>query len=178
MELLSCGDRRLSPPLAKYPCLVAHTLEADQEDKQLLYTIHDPLTQYPCRIPELHSRRFEGCFHDWVVLSSFPKRCMWSIWNPSTSKIISLPPLILEDGNYKSLGQCCLTSAPDDPNSVLLLTRYNKPTILLCRLDGKRDGRIKSLRWTKISYAKQLNLFNHIAKHLYTRMHENWVNET
>ncbi|GKE29228.1 hypothetical protein Tco_1444612 [Tanacetum coccineum] len=81
---------------------------------------------------------------------------MWSIWNPLTSKIISLPPLILEDGNYKSLGQCCLTSAPDDPSSVLLLTRSDKPTILLCRLDGKRDGKIKSLRWTKISYAKQL----------------------
>ncbi|GJY53676.1 hypothetical protein Tco_0445340 [Tanacetum coccineum] len=81
---------------------------------------------------------------------------MWSIWNPLTSKIISLPPLILEDGNYKSLGQCCLTSAPDDPSSVLLLTRSDKPTILLCRLDGKRDGKIKSLRWTKFSYAKQL----------------------
>ncbi|GKC60560.1 hypothetical protein Tco_1088158 [Tanacetum coccineum] len=33
-------------------------------------------------------------FHGWVILFDYPENVMWSLWNPLTSKIIRLPPLI------------------------------------------------------------------------------------
>ncbi|GJY04405.1 hypothetical protein Tco_0370345 [Tanacetum coccineum] len=77
---------------------------------------------------------------------------MWSLWNPVTSKIIHLPPLILKDGDSESIEQCCLSAPPDDTTSILLLTRTNKTTFVFCYLGNKR----KKLRWTEMSYAKQL----------------------
>jgi hypothetical protein len=69
-----------------------------------------------------------------------------------TSKIISLPILVLEDGEYESIRQCCLSAPPDDPSSILLLTTTNKSTFLFCPVDSKRED----FRWTEMSYAQQL----------------------
>ncbi|KAJ0670612.1 hypothetical protein HanOQP8_Chr13g0476521 [Helianthus annuus] len=149
---ISCrpaGDR--IPPLSgKHVWLVAQTLEAeDMIGDQIFFSIHDPLSQYRCRVPELVGRRIRGCFHGWVIMSNHPYNVMWSLWNPLTSKLTRLPPLNHEDGD---ISECCLPSPPDDPGSILLLTRKVKPTFVFCRLDRKR----KRLRWTEMSYAKQL----------------------
>lgn len=79
-------------------------------------------------------------------------RTMWSLWNRLTS-IIHLPPLILEDGDCdEPIKDCCLSSPPDDPESVLLLTcRTNKSTFVFCQLDRKK--------WTEMSYAELLKQF-------------------
>ncbi|KAL6506991.1 hypothetical protein OROHE_022126 [Orobanche hederae] len=148
---VSCGGSgsevcyQLPPLSAKYPWLVAHGTE-----DQTFYTINDQLHRYRCQIPELIGRNIRGYFHGWVVLSNL--NVMWSIWNPVTCKMIHLPPLILKDESYESGLDCCLSSPPDDPSSVLLLTRTAKPTFIFCRLDYKRKG----LEWNETSYAKQL----------------------
>ncbi|PWA63441.1 hypothetical protein CTI12_AA355820 [Artemisia annua] len=149
---VSCGGSgsevcyQLPPLSAKYPWLVAHGTE-----DQTFYTVNDQLCRYRCQIPELIGRNIRGHFHGWVVLSN-RNNVMWSIWNPVTGKIIHLPPLILKDESYESGLDCCLSSPPDDPSSVLLLTRTAKPTFIFCRLDYKRKG----LEWNETSYAKQL----------------------
>ncbi|KAJ0958280.1 hypothetical protein HanPSC8_Chr01g0037191 [Helianthus annuus] len=151
---LSCGlvCDQLSTLSVKYPWLVAQNLEDDTKD-QIFYTMHDPLSRYRCQIPELFGRCIRGCFHGWVILSSnHPHNVMWSLWNPVTSKTICLPPLVLKDGDFESIKQCCLSSPPSDPTSVLMLTRTKTPTIVFCRLDRKR----KRLRWKEMTYAKQL----------------------
>ena len=125
--------------------------EDEEEDNgyQIFYTVHDPMSHYRCQIPELLGRHIRGCFHGWVVLSNGDK---WSLWNPITSKFIHLPHLILKDGDFDDIAHCCLSSPPDGPGSVLLLTRYRNPKIVFCRLDRKR----KRLRWTEMSCSKQL----------------------
>ncbi|XP_076915107.1 uncharacterized protein LOC143574342 [Bidens hawaiensis] len=143
------GDR-LPPLSGKHVWLVAQMLEADDMiGDQVFYTAHDPLSQYQCRVPELLGRRIRGSFHGWVILSNHPHNVMWSLWNPLTYNLISLPPLDLEDGD---ISECCLPSPPDDPGSILLLTMKGKPTFVSCRLDRKRQ----ELKWTEMSYAKQL----------------------
>ncbi|XP_071708049.1 uncharacterized protein [Rutidosis leptorrhynchoides] len=77
---------------------------------------------------------------------------MWSLWNPVSLKIVRLPPLILKDGDGECIDECCLTAPPDDPTSVLLLTRNDASTFVFCQLNCKR----KRMRWTEMSYAKQL----------------------
>ncbi|PWA84602.1 hypothetical protein CTI12_AA005490 [Artemisia annua] len=77
---------------------------------------------------------------------------MWFLWNPVTSKFIRLPPLLYKDGDSHDIGQCCLSSPPHDPNSILLVTRSKKPNFVFCRLDHKR----KKSRWIEMSYAKKL----------------------
>lgn len=149
----SCRDR-LS---VKYPWLqVAQNLEAEVDDAkyQISYTMHDPLSLYRYQIPELLGRHIRGCFHGWVILSNnHPHNVRWSLWNPYTCKLIRLPPLILKDGDFESIGQSFLSSPPyNDPTSVLMLTRTKKPTIVFCHLDRKR----KRLRWKEITYTKQL----------------------
>ncbi|GJT65732.1 kinesin-like protein NACK1 [Tanacetum coccineum] len=67
-----------------------------------------------------------------------------------TSKTIRLPRLKSED--YKFIAQGCLSSSPDDPSSVLLLTRIDKPIIHFCQLERKQ----KRIKWMKMSLAKQL----------------------
>ncbi|GJS85466.1 hypothetical protein Tco_0752007 [Tanacetum coccineum] len=69
-----------------------------------------------------------------------------------TSKVINLPTLTLKDGDYESIGECCLSAPPVDPSSIFLLTRTNKSTFLFCWVNGER----KMLSWTEMSYAKQL----------------------
>ncbi|GKD08622.1 hypothetical protein Tco_1188307 [Tanacetum coccineum] len=143
------------PPLsAKHPWFVAENLGADEDSfrDQYFYTLHDPLTKYQCQIPELLGRRIRGYYHGWVILSDHLQNVMWSLWNPVTSKMIHFPPLILNDGDSESIRECCLSAPPDDPSSVLLLTRSNKPTFVFFRLEGKR----KKLRWIEMSYASQL----------------------
>ncbi|GJU18874.1 hypothetical protein Tco_1146840 [Tanacetum coccineum] len=129
------------PPLsAKYFSLVGPNLEPQNED-----TIHDQFLHDRRRIPELLGRRIRGCFHGWVILSSHPESDRWTLWNPVTSKTIRLPRLVLKAENYKFIAQGCLSSSPDDPSSVLLLTRIDKPTILYCRLQGDNEIVVKSL---------------------------------
>ncbi|GJZ35633.1 cation/H+ exchanger, CPA1 family protein [Tanacetum coccineum] len=143
------------PPLsAKHPWFVAQNLGPDEDNSgdQYFYTLHDPLTKYRCQIPELLGRRIRGYCHGWVILSDHLRNVMWSLWNPVTSKMIQFPPLILKDGDSESIGECCLSAPPDDPSSVLLLTRTNKPTFVFLRLVCKR----KKLRWIEMSYATQL----------------------
>nr|GEV79601.1 hypothetical protein [Tanacetum cinerariifolium] len=77
---------------------------------------------------------------------------MWSLWNPVSSKIICLPPLILKDGELAFIKECCLSLPPEDPKSILLLARTDKPTFVFCRLDSKRNR----FRWIEMSYDKQL----------------------
>ncbi|GJU31021.1 hypothetical protein Tco_1174610 [Tanacetum coccineum] len=139
---------QLLPLSAKYPWLVAQNLGAEEDvsTDQIFCTFHDPLFKYQCQIPELTGKRIRGYYHGWVILSDHPASVMWSLWNPVTSKMINFPPLILKDGDSISVGQCCLLAPPDDPTSILLLTRTNKPTFVFYRLDSRR----KKLIWTEI----------------------------
>lgn len=151
---ISCGPvyDRLPPLSAKYPWLVAQSLKSKEEEEmgdQLFFNIHDPASYYQCRIPELLGKRIHGSFHGWVILSN---HVLWSLWNPMTSKIINLPPLMLNDGDPTSIKECCLSLPPNNPNSVLLLTRRDKSTFVFCWLAHTR----RKLRWTELSYAKQL----------------------
>ncbi|GJS53975.1 hypothetical protein Tco_0627337 [Tanacetum coccineum] len=157
MEQISCD--RFPPLSARYPWLISQNLEDDNQD-QYFYTIHDELPHYQCRIPELLGKLVQGCFHGWVVLSNHPQNNKWSLWNQVTSKMITLPTLILEDGNYESIGQCCLSAPPDDPSSLLLLARSNKSTFVFCQLGSK-------FRWTEMSYAKQLKRLSFDGKLLH-----------
>nr|XP_043611443.1 uncharacterized protein LOC122583065 [Erigeron canadensis] len=75
---------------------------------------------------------------------------MWSLWNPITSRLIRLPQL--QDHEKGDSYDCCLSSPPDDPSSILLLAVIGKPIIFFCRLNCKR----KKLRWTKMPFANQL----------------------
>ncbi|GJU54601.1 hypothetical protein Tco_1228315 [Tanacetum coccineum] len=122
----------------------------ERQWRQFFYTIHDPLVNYRCRSRELLRKRIRGYYHGWYILS---KKKTWYVLNPITYKIIRLPPLILKDGrDSKSIKECCLSLPPDDPSSVLLLTRTDKSTFVFCRLAGKR----KSKKWTEISYIYEL----------------------
>ncbi|KAM0065509.1 hypothetical protein Hdeb2414_s0003g00115561 [Helianthus debilis subsp. tardiflorus] len=142
---------RLLPLVAKYPWLQLALSENDVD--KIRYNMNNPLSYYPCRIPVLMGRRIRGCFHGWVILSSHPDNVMWFLWNPETLKTIHRPPLVLKDGDFESIGgDCCLPSPPDETGSVLLLTRAEQRTFVFCRLDRKR----KRLRWTEMTYAKQL----------------------
>ncbi|GKC91430.1 hypothetical protein Tco_1152079, partial [Tanacetum coccineum] len=156
MEQISSGlvCDRLSQLSSKYPWLISQCLEAkdhDTEDK-FFCNIHGELPPYKCRIPQLLGTRIRGCFHGWVILSNHPHNVKWSLWNPVTSKTILLPHLILKDGDYDSIGQCCLSAPPNDPSSIILLTRTNRSTFVFCRVHSKR----KKSRWIEMSYAKQL----------------------
>ncbi|PWA83159.1 hypothetical protein CTI12_AA170110 [Artemisia annua] len=150
---ISCGPvyEQLPPLSAKYQWFVAQSPEADKDDTgdQFFYNIHEPLSYYRCRIPELLGKRIRGSFHGWLILSNDN---MWSLWNPVSSKIICLPPLILKDGESAFIKECCLSLPPEDPKSILLLTRTDKPTFVFCRLVHKR----KRLGWIEMSYDKQL----------------------
>ncbi|PWA68716.1 hypothetical protein CTI12_AA302230 [Artemisia annua] len=150
MEQIS-SDR--FPPLSsKYPWLIAQSIQDDEKQDQFVFcTIDNELPHYRCRIPELLGKRIRGFFHGWVILSNHPQNNIWSLWNHVTSKIISLPTLVLEDGEYESI-KCCLSAPPVDPTSILLLTTTNKSTFLFCPVDSKRED----FRWTEMSYAQQL----------------------
>ncbi|KAL6586477.1 hypothetical protein OROMI_001465 [Orobanche minor] len=146
---------------ASYPWLIAQNLEAeDNTSDQIFCTIPDQLSHYQCRIPELFGRCIRGYSEGWVILS---KKFVWSLWNPVTCKIIHLPPLILKDGDSECMGQCCLSSPPDDPSSVLLLTRTTKPTFVFCRLYFRRN----IFRWTEMSYSRQLKNITGFFCYLY-----------
>ncbi|KAF5774036.1 hypothetical protein HanRHA438_Chr13g0606381 [Helianthus annuus] len=125
---------------------IAQNLESNT---QLVYTTDIQHSSYECRINELHGRRISGCFHGWVILSDHYDNVLWFLWNPLTSKLIRLPPLTPKE---KDSYECCLSSPPDDQASVFLLFSDTTPTIAFCRLDRKR----KRLKWTQMSYAKQL----------------------
>ncbi|KAJ0695109.1 hypothetical protein HanPI659440_Chr15g0616371 [Helianthus annuus] len=147
-KLIACGTQ--FPPLsANYPWLVAQN--PDGSRYQTFYTIPDQQYHYNCRIPELLGRLIRGHSHGWVILS---KKNTWSLWNPTTSKIINLPPLSLNDS--ESVGQCCLSSPPDDPTSVLLLTITGERTFVFCQLGYKLDR----LTWTRRPYNRQLTRIN------------------
>nr|GEV97170.1 RNA-directed DNA polymerase, eukaryota [Tanacetum cinerariifolium] len=131
-------------------------LDAEDEIQvQIFYNVHDPLRYYRCQIPELLGKHVRGCFYGWVILSNHPRNVMWSLWNPVTSKVINLPRLIYKqsDSDDDDIDCCCLTSPSDDPNSVLLMSSVRKPHFVFCRLHPKK----KKLRWTEMSYAKQLS---------------------
>ncbi|XP_076923084.1 uncharacterized protein LOC143585102 [Bidens hawaiensis] len=119
----------------------------------------NPQHHCQCRINELHGRRIRACFHGWVILSNHSDNVLWSLWNPLTSKLIPLPPLIYEE---KRSHECCLSSPPGDQDSVFLLTTVNMSTIVFYRLDRKRE----KLKWTELSYAKQLPSISGIDRFL------------
>ncbi|KAK9073797.1 hypothetical protein SSX86_006391 [Deinandra increscens subsp. villosa] len=129
----------------KFPSqwFIAQNLESDT---QIAYTIDNMQYSYEYRISELQGRRIRACYHGWMILSNHPDNILWSLWNPLTSKLIHLPPLINED---KHPHECCLSAPPDDQGSFLLLTKAKVPTVVLCRLDCNR-------KWTEISYDEQL----------------------
>ncbi|GJS25033.1 hypothetical protein Tco_0453665 [Tanacetum coccineum] len=143
------------PPLsANHQWIVAQNLDAkDETEVQIFYSVHDPLRHYRCQIPELLGKHIRGCFYGWVIFSDHPHNVMWSLWNPITSKVINLPRLIYKQSDSDYIDYCCLTSPPDDPNSILLMTRAQKPHFVFCRLCPSK----KKLRWTEMSYAKQVN---------------------
>ncbi|GKE06772.1 hypothetical protein Tco_1398790, partial [Tanacetum coccineum] len=178
---------RLSP---KHSWFIAQDSEAKEDDDtqvHIFYNLHDPMSYYRCQIPELLGKRIRGFFHGcWAVLSSnHPRDVMWSLWNPFTSQIINLPPLIhngSEEDYYDITYNCCLSAPPNHPNSVLLLTRTKKPrglvgqkvgnhgypkrkkkkkpNIVYCWIGSdsyflNEDKRMK-LRWTERTFAKQL----------------------
>nr|XP_043609453.1 uncharacterized protein LOC122581309 isoform X2 [Erigeron canadensis] len=144
---------------AKYPWFVVQNMEDDM-DVHIFSTLQNPLFKYQCRIPDLIGRRIRGCFHGWLILCNHPHNNMWSLYNPSTSNVISLPLLILKDGDYQSISECCLSAPPNDPNSVFLLTISNKPTFVFCLLSPKRKkSQRKKPRWTEMSYSNQLKKF-------------------
>ncbi|KAI3720032.1 hypothetical protein L6452_20939 [Arctium lappa] len=146
---------RLTSLSANYPWLVAQTFEQEEADvtsDQVFFTVNDPMSHYRCHIPELLGRHIRGCFHGWLILTNHPHGDKWSLWNPVASKFIRLPRLIVKDGDSDDIRNCCLSSPPGDPGSVILMTRNTKPNFLICRLDRKR----KRLRWTEMSYFKQL----------------------
>ncbi|GKA12535.1 hypothetical protein Tco_0692081 [Tanacetum coccineum] len=164
---ICCGSvyDRIPPLSPKHVWLVAQNLEAEEEEDevQIFYNVQSPFFHYRCRIPELLGKRICGCFFGWVVLSNHPHNVMWSLWNPLTSKFIYLPPLIHkqqsdsdnkdnDDDDDDNIGSFCLSSPPDDAKSILLMTNFKKPNFLFCRLHPKR----KKLRWTEMSYAKQV----------------------
>ncbi|XP_071737158.1 uncharacterized protein [Rutidosis leptorrhynchoides] len=150
------------PPLSsKYTWLVAQNLDVeDGTQDQIFFTINDQI-HYRCRVRELLGRRIRGYFYGWVILS---KNVTWSLWNPVTCTIIHLPPLILRDKDYASIGQCCLSSPPDDPDSILLLTRTTKPTFVFCRLKTSYGNKLRDvemsygnkLKWIEMSYGEKL----------------------
>ncbi|GJY42879.1 hypothetical protein Tco_0431092 [Tanacetum coccineum] len=72
--------------------------------------------------------------------------------SPMNLVIIRLPALVLEDGDYESIHQCCLSAPPDDPSSILLLTTTNKSIFLFCPIDSEWED----FRWAEVSYAQQL----------------------
>ncbi|PWA85798.1 hypothetical protein CTI12_AA144700 [Artemisia annua] len=161
MEQNSCGSvcDQFPPLAARYPWLISQNLEDDYQD-QYFYTIHNELPHYKCRIPELFGKLIQGCFYGWVVLSNHPQNNEWSLWNQVTSKIINLPTLFLEYGNYESIRECCLSAPPDDPSSVLLLAKTNESTFVCCQLAGSKR---KKFSWTEMSYSKQLKRLSFTA---------------
>ncbi|PWA49872.1 hypothetical protein CTI12_AA475860 [Artemisia annua] len=165
MEQIS-SDRFLPPWSSKYPWLIAQSIQDDEKQDQFVFcTIDNELPHYRCRIPELLGKRIRGFFHGWVILSNYPHNNIWCLWNHMTSKIISLPTLVLEDGeSYESIRQCCLSAPPDDPSSILLLTTTSKSTFLFCPVDSKRED----FRWTEMSYAQQLKRLTSNGKLLHS----------
>ncbi|KAL8263129.1 hypothetical protein R6Q59_024478 [Mikania micrantha] len=140
-------DQKLPPLSSRHQWFIAQDLESDT---QIFYTIdHNQQYHYQCRINELRGRLIRACFHGWMILSNRPDNALWSLWNPLTSKLIRLPPLFRKQ---EHLHECCLSAPPDAQGSVLLLVTHSLPTIVFCRLDRKR----KKLKWTEMSYAKQL----------------------
>ncbi|GJT78836.1 hypothetical protein Tco_1045561 [Tanacetum coccineum] len=142
---ISCGSTydRLPPQTqwAKYPWFVAQ-----MQENQIFYTLHNPQLLYRCQIPELIGTQIRAYFHGWVVLSKHPK---WFLWNPLTSNLIRLPPLI---HMKHEPDQCCLSAPPDDPTSVFLLSTHGFPILTFCRLDCTRN----KLKWAKFPYGKEL----------------------
>ncbi|PWA51700.1 hypothetical protein CTI12_AA272760 [Artemisia annua] len=164
LEHKQISSRSLVPPLSpEYPWFVAQNLEAEEDDAQAhtFFNLHDPLSHYRCKIPELLGKRIRGCFFGcWVLLSNRDNR--WSLWNPITCEIINLPPLNHreKEGYYDDIRHCCLSAPPDHPSSVLLLTRTNKRSLVYCRLGSDSSFpntlRKEELRWTEMTYAKQV----------------------
>ncbi|KAF5823572.1 hypothetical protein HanRHA438_Chr01g0040661 [Helianthus annuus] len=139
-------DQKLPPMSAKYPWFIAQN---PQSDYQIFYTINNPEYHYLRRINELHGRQIRACFHGWMILTDHPGKVVWSLWNPLTSKLIRLPPLFHKQ---RDSHECCLSSPPYQTASVFLLTSIKIPTIVFYRLELKRQR----LKWTEMSYAKQL----------------------
>ncbi|GKC66913.1 hypothetical protein Tco_1099511 [Tanacetum coccineum] len=116
------GCDHFLPLSAKYPWFVAQNLGAEEDSSgdQYIFTLHDPLTNYQCQIPELLGRRIRGYYHGWVILSDHLQHVIWSIWNTITYKMIHFPHLILKDRDSYSIRECCLSVHPDDPSLILL----------------------------------------------------------
>ncbi|PWA91887.1 hypothetical protein CTI12_AA058900 [Artemisia annua] len=165
LEHKQISSRSVVPPLSpEYPWFVAQNLEAEEDDTQAhtFFNLHDPLSRYRCKIPELLGKRIRGCFFGcWALLSS-NRDDTWSLWNPITCEIINLPPLNHRgtDGYYDDIRSCCLSAPPDHPSSVLLLTRTNKRNLVHCSLGSDSSfpntRRKEELRWTEMTYAKQV----------------------
>ncbi|XP_071738244.1 uncharacterized protein [Rutidosis leptorrhynchoides] len=153
VSINSASCEKLPSFSSKYPWFILQNLKDDNNiDTEFFSTLHDPLITYQSQIPEFYGKRIRGCFHGWLILSDHPDNVLWSLWNPVTLKFVLFPPLSLKDGDGESIDECLLTAPPDDPTSVLLLTRRDASKFVLCQINRKRN----KLRWTEMSYACQL----------------------
>ncbi|XP_071702640.1 uncharacterized protein [Rutidosis leptorrhynchoides] len=141
---------------SKYPWFIVQNLKDEEAiDTEFYSTLHDPpLIKYQCQIPELNGKRIRGCFHGWLILSDHPYNCEWSLLNTLTLKIVDLPHLNLGAAYVASIDECCLTAPPDDPTSILLVTRCDKSTFFICRMNCEKKR--MWISWKEMSYAKQL----------------------
>nr|GFB41724.1 hypothetical protein [Tanacetum cinerariifolium] len=152
-------DSAIPPVSPKHPWFVVAQNPEDDVQLHIFYNIRDRMSHYCCQIPELLGMRIRGGFHAcWAVLSSnHPRDVIWSLWNPITSKIISLPPLNhSEGGDCDDMRDYCLSAPPEDPNSVLLLMRTAKPNFVYCRLGIYPS--FKDTIWTELTYANQIKM--------------------
>ncbi|KAI3681742.1 hypothetical protein L6452_36546 [Arctium lappa] len=152
-------DQQKNQITDEYPLLVAHNLDPEIDDTgdQIFYPLHDPMSHYRCRIPELVGRRIRATSHGWMILSkSNPQDIEWSFWNPVNSKLIHLPPLILEEDDEDDFRHCCLTSPPDDDggNSILLLMRSTEPVMVIFNYCNSKSQSSES--WMEMSYSEDM----------------------
>lgn len=164
---------------SQYPCLVSYNCQSPEDIDQILFTSTKSSEfrqrqHYHTQIPELSGRVIRGCFYGCLILTKFsPPILQVCLCNPVTFKVIHLPPLELEpyhdhdheddddneqhgsdhdnDDDHDDIGCCCLSSPPDDPDCLVLLSRASKASIIFCPI---RD---ETRSWTEMSYADQIN---------------------
>ncbi|KAK2984848.1 hypothetical protein RJ640_004673 [Escallonia rubra] len=160
--------------LREYPCLLYR--HGEDYKGQTCYTLSTSpssphgctVSSYECTIPELHGKKTMASCHGWWVLSDDSDDTLYSLWNPATSESIILPPIPESKHDNPLQIECCtLSSAPGNPDSMLLLLQAKIQSILVCGLGDKqwstemhyRDD-IEDLLWRPIScngklYAKR-----------------------
>ncbi|KAL3508477.1 hypothetical protein ACH5RR_027878 [Cinchona calisaya] len=83
--------------------------------------------------PELQKNKVVSCSQGWLLLSDNDNVLHYSIWNPTASESIDLPRLVRSKDNKPIITSYLLSSAPSDPNCLILLFPNNHPVIIYCR---------------------------------------------